>query len=62
MKIISLMDWNISYTEFVHWCHINDTPARRISMTKYSIPEKDFVMFKLSFDKKKKPSIFREDE
>jgi hypothetical protein len=61
MKLINILEWNISYSEFKHWCHINDTPFRRISIVKYSIPEKDFVMFKLSFDKKNKPSIFREE-
>ena len=62
MRIINLLEWDISYSELMHWCHINDTPCRRISITRFSIPERDFVMFKLAFDKEKKPSMFREDE
>lgn len=33
------------------WCQDNKVPVRRISITKFSIPDKDYLMFKLAFDK-----------
>jgi hypothetical protein len=62
MKIINLLSWDISYQTLMFWCHDNNVPVRRISIAKFSIPEKDFLMFKLTFDKQKKPSMFREEE
>ena len=62
MRIINLLDWDISYSELMFWCHNNNTPIRRISITRFSMPEKDFVMFTLAFNKEKRHAIKVDDD
>lgn len=61
--IINLLEWDISYQTFMFWCHNSNVPVRRVSITKFSIPDKDFLMFKLSFDKSaKNPTKVYDDD
>lgn len=64
MRLIKLLDWDISYRQYVNWCVENNVHILKVNMATFRLKEEDYLAFALTFDKgaKKKPSMFRDEE
>lgn len=60
MRLVNLLEWNLSLKQYSVWCNENKIPCLRVNLTKVRMKEEDYVFFKMKFDKVecKRPSEY----